>query len=53
MHTVAARSALVLFALLAVVGCGGGEVKKTEDPAVIEQLRQKSIQDSQREMTGK
>jgi hypothetical protein len=52
-QSTAARAALVLLALFAAVGCGQAEVKKTEDPAVIEQMRKEAMQNSQRELKGK
>lgn len=52
-HSTAARIALVLLALFAAVGCGTKEVKKTEDPAKIEEMRKQAAENSQRETKRK
>jgi hypothetical protein len=43
--------ALALSVVPCIVGCGGQESAKPEDPAQIEEIRQKQLENSNREMS--
>lgn len=47
------RIALLVFALplFCLAGCGGSDTPKTEDPAEIEQIRQKAMENANREQS--